>query len=61
MLSNSEIITYIRDRLSESEISEQDVQGTVEEMVQLSKKEAVKLTQHCDNITCCVISLTRGV
>ncbi len=51
----------MRDRLAESDIAEQEVQETTEEIVQLSKKEAVRLTQHSDNITACVIALSRGV
>jgi serine/threonine protein phosphatase PrpC len=61
MLSNNEVVSYVRDRLAESEIAEQKVQETTEEIVQLSKKEAVRLTQHSDNITACVIALSRGV
>lgn len=61
LITNAEIIDFIRDKLSSNDISEQDVQKAADDLIAHVKKDSVNKIKSCDNLTACIIALTRGV
>jgi serine/threonine protein phosphatase PrpC len=60
-LSNSEVVAFIYDSMTDMSIGAQDCQKVAEDLVQLAVKKNIESKKESDNVSVIIVQLTRGI
>lgn len=60
-LSNSEVVSFIYDSMTDMSIGAQDCQKVAEDLVQLAVKKNIESKKESDNVSVVIVQLSRGI
>jgi len=61
VFTSMECITFVRDKLAQMPIGEQDPQAVAGELVRTAIKNSTQSHKHSDNVSVIIVCLTRGI